>query len=104
LIGGRAQKYILDVELPGLTIEKFKIKIRSSQITIEGERIDENYETRNNKFNTKDYLVQDRFQGPFCVSIDFPSEGDSDKIQSLYKDGILSIHIMKLSRFKEKEI
>ncbi len=46
----------------------------------------------------------ERFYGSFCRSFQLPSSLEEDKIQAVFKDGILNITLPKTEKAKTKEI
>ena len=88
-----ATKYIVNIEIPGVSKDKIKIQKENSKIGIKA--------TKENPF--KDMKVRSLFQrdfGNYSLSYTVPEDADINKLQAALKDGVLTITIPK----QEKEI
>jgi HSP20 family protein len=91
-------EYLVKVELPGVNKEDVKITLESNILTIRGEKKQEK-ETKN-----ENYHRVERNYGSFQRSFTLPTVVKSDKIDAVYKDGVLSISLPKAEEAKPKQI
>ncbi len=91
-------QYSVKVELPGVNKEDVKITFESNILTIRGEKKQEKETKKEN------YHRLERNYGSFQRSFTLPATVKSDKIDAIYKDGILSISIPKAEEAKPKQI
>lgn len=91
-------KFILNLELPGVSKEDIKIQIDNHTLIVEGEK-------KKLKEEHGDYCYKsERIFGKFKRSIELPKYVDTDKINADFKQGILSIHVPKVEASKSKTI
>lgn len=81
--------YDVQVAVPGMNKDDFKVDINDNVLTVSGER-KLNRETRNNGV----YSVETQY-GKFSRSFTLPEDVDSAKIKAKYNNGILEIRIPK---------
>ncbi len=81
--------YLVKAELPGVKSEDVDISVSDNVITIKGERKE--------SFGVKDEDVQfsEITYGTFSRSFTLPTKVDADKINALYKDGMLEVTLPK---------
>ncbi|MCH8325542.1 MAG: Hsp20/alpha crystallin family protein [Bacteroidetes bacterium] len=91
-------KYVIKLDLPGIDKKDVKLSFIDGQITISGEKKQENKEK-----NTKYHKVERMF-GKYYRSFLFPAEIKEDKIDAQFKNGQLTITIPKADEVKPKEI
>jgi HSP20 family protein len=97
-IAEHADEYSVRVELPGVDKDDVKITLESNILTIRGEKKKETEE------KGKNFHRMERAYGSFQRSFTLPTTVKSDKIDALYKDGILTIHLPKAEEAKPKQI
>lgn len=85
-------------ELPGVDPKDVDINISGNMLTITGEKKQETEEKQRN------YYFAERAFGRFQRSIELPSSVDPDKVDALYKNGTLTIHMAKRSDALRKKI
>ena len=90
--------YYLKVDLPGIKKEEVKISYIDGNLSISGERVQEE-ETKDKKFHR-----MERTLGKYYRSFNIPKEIKDDKIKAEFKNGQLSITIPKADEVKPKEI
>jgi HSP20 family protein len=93
-----ANEYVVKVELPGLSKEDVKITLESNVLTIRGEKKQAN-ETKDKNFHRIE-----RAYGLFQRSFSMPMAVNSEKIDAVYQDGILTITLPKAEEAKPKQI
>ncbi len=91
-------EYLVKVELPGVKKENVKITLESNILTIRGEKKQEKEEKE------KNFHRVERAYGSFQRSFTLPTTVKSEKIDALYNDGILTIHLPKEEQAKPKQI
>jgi len=91
-------EYIVKAELPGVSRDDVKITLESNILTIRGEkRIDKETKEEN-------YHRIERSYGSFQRSFTLPTTVKNDKIDAVYKDGILTVSLPKAEEAKPKQI
>jgi HSP20 family protein len=90
--------YKIKADLPGMKKEDVKISFSEGQLSISGERVQEQ-ESK----NTKCHRVE-RTYGKYYRLFNLPKEIKEDKIKAEFKDGQLTISILKADEVKPKEI
>ena len=97
-IAERDDQYVVKAELPGVTKEDVKITLENNVLTIHGEKKNEK-ETKSENFHRVE-----RSYGSFERSFTLPTTVKSDKIDAVYKDGVLQITLPKAEEAKPKQI
>ena len=92
------KEFLIKAEIPEVNKEDVKVTVDNGVLTIRGERKQEK-EEKNKKFHRIE-----RFFGSFARSFTLPENADEEKIEALFKDGILNLQIPKLSEKKPKGI
>ena len=90
--------YIIKADLPGMKKDDVKISFTDGQLSISGERVQEQ-ESK----DTKCHRVE-RTYGKYYRSFNLPKEIKEDRIKAEFKDGQLTISIPKADEVKPKEI
>ena len=88
----------MDVELPGMKLEDIKVNIEEDSLHIEGERKDETVSKDRN------YHRVERIYGKFSRSFNLPSNVEKQKINAVFKEGVLKITLPKKESVKPKQI
>lgn len=92
------EAYVVKVELPGVSKDDVKITLESNILTIRGEKKAES------EVKEKNYHRAERSYGSFQRSFTLPSTVKNDKIDAVYKDGILTVSLPKAEESKPKQI
>lgn len=90
--------YRMAVELPGVKKEDIKIELKDRVLKIWGEK---KYEV---KKETKGACYTERSFGSFERLFTLPEAGEEEKIEALFKDGVLEVNIPKKEATKAKTI
>lgn len=90
------QGFEIEVVVPGLKKEDFKINLEKLSLTISLER-EEEKEIEGKRYSKREYYVES-----FSRSFTLPENIDSEKISAEYVDGILKVFISKKEEEKEK--
>jgi HSP20 family protein len=94
----KADKFVVKVELPGVTEEDINISVAGNILTIEGEK-----ETASEE-DKKDYYYSESSYGSFSRSMTIPSTVDASKIEASCDKGICEIVLPKTSEIKSKKV
>ena len=91
------ENFHTEAELPGFKIEDVDLAVAGHELQIRGRR-----ETP----VRKDWAVhrRERPSGEFSRTITFPAEIDADRVQAVFKDGVLSIVLPKAPSAKPRKI
>lgn len=85
-------------ELPGMAQEDIQLSIRGGYLTLKGVKKEEREEVEG-----KNYRHTERLYGEFERIIPLQSEVDSDKVEALMKNGVLTITLPKIISESERE-
>lgn len=83
----------LELAVPGMKKEDFKIDVENNMLTISSEKQEEK------EVNNKNYTRKEFVYGSFSRSFVLPKSIDPDKINAEYKNGVLCLNLPK----KEEE-
>jgi HSP20 family protein len=86
----------LELAVPGMNKEDFKIDVENSLLTVSSEKQVQNEE------NDKNYTRKEFVYGCFSRSFTLPKSVDADNINATYKNGILQIVLPKREEEKAK--
>lgn len=92
------ERYLVEVDLPGMNRENVEVTMDNDVLTISGER-----KFESEKEDEKVYR-RERFCGKFTRSMTFPGDVDFEKIEAAFKDGVLRIEIPKSEQAKTRQI
>ncbi|TNE59650.1 MAG: Hsp20/alpha crystallin family protein [Bacteroidetes bacterium] len=92
------KEFRLEVAAPGFNKEDFKLEVKNGYLTISGES-KFNEEKEDEKFMRREF----RFNS-FSRSFTLPDNVKEDKIEAIYKDGILQVVLPKMKEEKEELI
>jgi len=90
--------YVVRAELPGMKLEDIKITLEDNQLTIRGEK------RRDEEKKGTTYHRVERVYGTFERSFTLGHLVNSDRIEALYRDGVLQVSIPKAEQAKAREI
>ena len=85
------------IELPGMRKEDIEISLHDGTLTIAGERRTETPESEKAERS-------ERYVGKFRRSITLPARVDANKVNAVYKDGMLTVTLPKAEEAKPKQI
>ncbi len=89
---------VVESALAGVSPEDIDINVTTDAITIRGER------KRQREVKDEDYFYQECYWGKFSRSVILPQEIDAEKAHAVFKNGILTVHLPKLSKKKAKKL
>lgn len=87
----------LELAVPGMKKEDFKIDVENNMLTISSEKQEEKEEKGKN-YTRKEFMC-----GSFSRSFVLPKSINTEKIKAEYKDGVLSLSLPKKEEEKLKE-
>ena len=85
-----ADRFVLSIELPGLTRDQIKIELQHDVLSVRGERMVQHEQ------GAQFHRVE-RGHGPFMRSFPLPQPVDADHVQAEFRDGVLTVVIPKLA-------
>lgn len=90
--------YIVEAEMPGLTEKDIEIGVENDLLIIstQGEEPTEDKQTG--------YLVRERSTRKFYRSFAVPRDGDANRIDATYKNGVLTVTMQKREDAKPRKI
>lgn len=94
--------YILEMELPGKTEKDVDIELNHGNLTISSKDEEVKDEKKNSK-NEK-YILKERKISKFERRFSLPKDVDSEKISANFKNGILTVNMMKKPETSSKKI
>lgn len=93
-----ANRYVVQVDLPGVKPEDIEVTLQNGVLTIKGERQTEAKEEKEN------YRRIERFYGSFFRRFTLPETVEEEKIEANYDKGVLTISIPKKPEVQPKKI
>jgi len=92
------QEYLIKAELPEVKKEDVKVTAEDGTLTIMGER----------KFakddKSKKYHRVERAYGSFGRSFSLPDDVSPAKVSAEFKDGVLTVHLVKTAKAKPQQV
>lgn len=85
-------------ELPGMTKEDINLSIRDNALHISGEK------RRDDEEADANYHRVERVFGTFSRAFSLPAKVDMEKVQAVFKDGILHLELPKAEEEKPRQI
>ncbi|HET7624030.1 MAG TPA: Hsp20/alpha crystallin family protein [Verrucomicrobiae bacterium] len=89
---------VVTVELPGMKKEDIEISLHEGNLTISGERKEEE------KSESAEVYRTERFTGRFNRVVGLPVPVATDKVKAQYKDGVLTVTLPKTEEAKPRQI
>ena len=92
------ESYVVKTELPGIKAEDIKITIADNQLVIRGER------RREVEKSDTTYHRVERIYGAFERAFTLTKAVAADKVEAIYRDGVLEVRVPKAEEAKAREI
>jgi HSP20 family protein len=92
------REYLIKVELPEVKKEDVKVTAEAGALTIMGERRFEKEE------KSKKYHRVERAYGSFGRSFSLPDDASPGKVSAEFKDGMLTVHMVKDEKAKPQQV
>lgn len=90
--------YVVKAELPGIKLEDIKITIADNQLVVRGEK------RREVEKSDTTYHRVERVYGAFERAFTLTKAVAADKIEAIYRDGVLEVRVPKAEEAKAREI
>ncbi len=91
-------RYLMEVELPGLTEKDIELKIEGNLLTLSSKKEEKRDEKKNG------YIIKERRHSSFTRSFTLPDSIDKEKIEASFKNGLLTVTFPKKETSKAKLI
>lgn len=88
-VAEKEKAYEITAELPGLDEKNVEVKVANGMLTIKGEKKEEKEEKK------KDYYLSERRYGSFERRFQIPDGVEADKIEAVFKKGVLTVTLPK---------
>ena len=98
-----ADTVFVEAELPGVAMEDIEINVVGGELSIKGSRQVQKTTTGNGNGNVT-YHRQERATGEFSRFLTLPEPIDSDKVEAVLKNGVLTIKLPKAEAAKPRRI
>ncbi|MGC8604134.1 MAG: Hsp20/alpha crystallin family protein [Desulfomonilaceae bacterium] len=86
-----SESFVVTSEIPGVKVEDLTVKIEGDKLVLHGERKTETHKNVS-------YLRRERASGIFQRTFSFPRKIDQDNVTALYKNGVLTVTLLKESK------
>lgn len=90
--------YQVSVDLPGVKKEDIHLEVKDNMLMISGEKKDERKTTEGKRH------ITERYYGSFSRAFTLPSQVASDKVEAMFKEGVLQVSVPKAENAKSKKI
>lgn len=87
---------VAKAELPGLEKNDIEVKVIDHELTIRGEKKQEQ------AIEEKNFYRAERSYGAFFRTVDLPADVESDRAKASFKNGVLEVHIPKTEEARKK--
>jgi HSP20 family protein len=91
----RDGKFIVRADLPGMNKDDVRVEVRDKSVIISGERREERKDQRDG------YTVSERRYGTFYRVIPLPEGVDADKLEAVFREGVLELSMDAPKQDKE---
>ena len=92
------REYLIKAELPEVRKEDVKVTVENGVLTLSGERKFEKEE------KDKRYHRIERAYGSFTRSFSVPEDADDTKVAAEFKDGVLTVRLVKSEKARPKAV
>ena len=89
---------VLKADVPDVDLKDIEVRVENQTLTIRGERKFEQEQ------NAKGYHRIERSYGAFVRSFAVPSTVDTEKVNAVYKNGVLSVSLPKKEAAKPRQV
>lgn len=84
-------KYVIEAELPGVTEKELKLELKNGSLTLSTEKKEE----KGDKDKAGTWIRRERSDSYYSRSFELPEDADGDKIEAVFKDGLLTVELPK---------
>ena len=92
-------KFLVESELPGVSMDDLELTIQGNQLTIEGERRKPEHDAESVSWHR-----QERGFGKFQRVLELPEEVQPEGVKARMSNGVLSIELLKREELKPRKI
>jgi HSP20 family protein len=92
------KRYLMEVELPGLTEKDIEVKVEDNILTLSSKK-DESKEEKKDG-----YLIRERRRAEFARTFVLPNDVDREQINAEFKHGLLVVQIPKKPELQPRKI
>lgn len=92
------EKFVVEMELPGVDPEQVEVEVEDHTLTVSGKR------EFSREVKEESYHRIERRYGSFTRSVTLPATAGSDQIQATFEKGVLRIEVPKREEAKPKKI
>lgn len=97
-----SDSYLIEAELPGFSEQEIDVKVEDRILSITASR--EQKEEKKQEEKDDQYLVKERRSETYSRSFSLPEDVDVEKIDGNYRNGVLSLKLVKKPETKPKNI
>jgi len=97
-VGDKGDSFVVSAEIPGMKTDDLEIKIEGETLTLKGERKPQEADAG------ASYHRRERATGMFQRSLTLPGQVDPDKVNATYKNGVLTVTLVKEKAAIPREI
>ena len=90
--------YLLEMELPGCDEKNIDVHVDGSNITIASKQ------QKTNEENEEKFILRERRLNSFSRSFKLPENADSEAVSAAFKNGVLSLSVMKKAEAQKRTI
>lgn len=94
----RPEEIVVEASVPGVQPEDIEVTVEDNVLTLRAERKSELEEEK------EGYLIRERASGSFYRALRLPDRVNTDKIESFYDNGVLTVHLPRAEEQKKKQI
>ena len=91
-------RYLMEVELPGLTEKDIELKVEDSILTLSSKKEESKEEKKNG------YLLRERRSAEFSRTFVLPNDTDRAEIKAEFKNGLLMVSVPKKPEAQPRKI
>jgi HSP20 family protein len=84
-------RYMIEAELPGVSEKDIKVELKNSLLTLSTDKKEE----KDEKAESGTWIRRERRDSYFSRSFELPEDADGEKIEAVFKDGLLTIELPK---------
>lgn len=88
---------VVSTDLPGMDENNIDVSINDGVLTLKGEKKSEE------KIEGQNFIRIERSSGSFHRSLALPSEVDAEKIEAIYKNGVLTVTLPKVIQERKEQ-
>ena len=92
------KRYLMEVELPGLTEKDIDVKVEDNILTLSSKKEESKEE------NKDGYLIRERRRAEFARTFVLPNDVDREQINAEFKHGLLVVQIPKKPELQPRKI